>query len=264
MMTTPEDVLSFNRKLIGIHEVPDGSNIAPPITTWARKYGYSTGDAWCAWEVSYVIWNVDPSLLPGMQPTGYSGAFRAWGEKHGRLIPRPEKGAIDVMNFDLDPSFTDHVGIVESVHNGYWICIEGNHKNQVMREERSFADGQHWFVLPMYEVEKIISKRREPEMIVLENGEDFYWTTWVNLKEDKNPQVDICYRKYGEPTTVRATLIVDRLGVVSDERTYRNIETIPERPYVSQMFKSKIDHEGGVTIHFECLGPGGAILKFTE
>lgn len=149
-MPTAQDVLNAARSLLGIGETPPRSNIAHPITDWARQYGYSTGDAWCAWTVSYEVWHVDPALLDGMAPTGYSGAFRAWGEKYGRLISNPVPGAIDVMNFDADPSFTDHVGIVESVHSGYWTCIEGNHKDQVAREDRSFADGQHWFVLPKY------------------------------------------------------------------------------------------------------------------
>lgn len=148
-MPTAQDVLNMARSLIGVHETPDGSNIAHPITDWAAAYGYSTGDAWCAWTVSYEVFRVAPSLLPGMGPTGYSGDFRTWGQKHARLIPGPQVAAIDVMDFDGNISFTDHVAIVESVNrDGSWVNIEGNHQNQVMRVAR--VGGVHWFILPMY------------------------------------------------------------------------------------------------------------------
>lgn len=177
-MATAKDVLDVARSLIGVHEDPDGSNIAHPITDWARQYGYSTGDAWCAWTVSYEVWHVDPALVAGMAPTGYSGAFRAWGEKHGRLISNPVPGAIDVMNFDSDPSFTDHVGIIESVRSGYWTDIEGNHKNQVMRVDRSFSDGQHWFVLPWYTAPPQ-PKKKEDEVVYEQYGKEaFFGDLW--------------------------------------------------------------------------------------
>jgi hypothetical protein len=165
-MPTAQDVLTVTRSLIGVHETPDGSNIAHPITDWAAAFGYSTGDAWCAWTVSYVVWHVNPSLLTGMSPTGYSGDFRTWGQKHGRIIPGPQPGAIDVMDFDGNISFTDHVGIVESVNrDGSWINIEGNHNNQVMRVTRS--GGIHWFILPLYTAAPAPKPKQEEETMAL-------------------------------------------------------------------------------------------------
>jgi len=149
-MTTAKDVLDVARSLIGIHETPDGSNIAPPITTWAKQYGYSTGDAWCSWTVSYEFYHTDPELIYN-HPSGYSGYFRTMGEKHNLIIPHPKVGAIDVMDFDGKPDFTDHVGIVESVNaDGSWVNIEGNHQNQVMRVTRKVGGGSHWFIMPKY------------------------------------------------------------------------------------------------------------------
>ena len=149
-MATAQDVLDVARSLIGISETPDGSNIAPPITTWAKQYGYSTGDAWCSWTVSYEFYHTDPELIYN-HPSGYSGYFRTMGEKHNLIIPHPKVGAIDVMDFDGKPDFTDHVGIVESVNtDGSWVNIEGNHNNQVMRVTRKPGGGSHWFILPKY------------------------------------------------------------------------------------------------------------------
>jgi len=150
-MATAKDVLDVARSLIGVHETPDGSNIAPPITTWAKQYGYSKGDAWCSWTVSYEFYHAGGAELIYNHPSGYSGYFRTMGEKHNLIIPHPKPGAIDVMDFDGYPDFTDHVGIVESVNaDGSWVNIEGNHNNQVMRVTRKPGGGSHWFILPKY------------------------------------------------------------------------------------------------------------------
>lgn len=151
-MASAQDILNAARSLIGVHETPDGSNVAHPITDWATQYGYSVGDAWCSWTVSYEFYHVEggPALIHN-HPSGYSGDFRTMGARYGLLIPGPRPGAIDVMDFDGKPDFTDHVGIVESVNSdGSWVNIEGNHLNQVMRVRRTPGGGSHWFVLPKY------------------------------------------------------------------------------------------------------------------
>jgi hypothetical protein len=166
-----QDVLSVARSLIGIHETPDGSNIAHPITDWAKQYGYSLGDAWCSWTVSFEFYHtadaIDGPALIYNHPSGYSGDFRTMGEKHGLMVPGPQVGAIDVMDFDGKPDFTDHVGIVESVNaDGSWVNIEGNHNNQVMRVTRKPGGGSHWFILPKYsEVSKPGPKPKEEPML---------------------------------------------------------------------------------------------------
>ena len=180
IMTTAQDVLNVARSLIGIHETPDGSNIAHPITDWAAKYGYSSGDAWCSWTVSYEFYHTDPALIYN-HPSGYSGDFRLMGEQHGLVVPGPQVGAIDVMDFDGKPDFTDHVGIVESVNaDGSWVNIEGNHNNQVMRVNRRPGGGSHWFILPKYsEVSKPPTKPKEDNVVYEQYGEEaFFGDLW--------------------------------------------------------------------------------------
>ena len=149
-MPTAQDVLNVARSLIGVKEVPDGSNIAPPITDWAASIGWEPGYAWCAYFVSYLYYHVDGGpILIHNKPTGYSGGFLYIGRQYGEEVFSPVVGAINVM--DWDGGMTDHVGIVERVNSdGTWTNIEGNHQNQVMRVNRSFSNGNHWFVLPKY------------------------------------------------------------------------------------------------------------------
>lgn len=153
-MATLTDVLNYAAYLntLNIHEQPDGSNWAPPITDWAQQYGYSYGDAWCSWTTSKIIFTVDPALVPGMKPDGYSGAWRTWGQQHGRIIPGPAPGAIDVMEFDNPPdNFSDHVGLVAKVNaDGTWVNYEGNHSNRYGLVTRAPGGGLHWFVMPLY------------------------------------------------------------------------------------------------------------------
>jgi hypothetical protein len=171
-MTTIQNVLDVARSLIGIHETPDGSNIAHPITDWATQYGYSSGDAWCSWTVSYEFYHTGGgAALIYNHPSGYSGDFRTMGKQHGLMVPGPVPGAIDVMDFDGKPDFTDHVGIVESVNaDGSWVNIEGNHNNQVMRVTRKPGGGSHWFILPKYA--EVSDKPKEDEMF-LYSGEPY-------------------------------------------------------------------------------------------
>jgi len=154
-MPTATDILNVERSLIGVHETPPGSNIAHPITDWAATYGYSTGQAWCAWTQSYAFWHVPggKELIHGVA-TGGSWVFRDNGIKYGEIIPGPLPGAIDVMKFAGDTSApTSHVGMVESVnpYEGTWINIEGNHLDRCMRVPRHRQDDtQHWFIMPKY------------------------------------------------------------------------------------------------------------------
>jgi len=213
-MPTANDVLNIARSLIGIHETPDGSNIAHPITDWAAQYGYSPGDAWCSWTVSYEFYHTGggPALIYN-HPSGYSGDFRTMGEKHGLMVPGPQVGAIDVMDFDGKPDFTDHVGIVESVNaDGSWVNIEGNHNNQVMRVTRKPGGGSHWFILPKYsEVPEPKPKEDEDMMGQVDSGPTPVrdWPGAGLLAPNTHLDVDIVNCS---PNDARVHIMIQRLG----------------------------------------------------
>jgi len=52
-MPGPGLALDEFRNLLGVEEVPLGSNNAPPVTTW-----YGANDLWCAMTCSYVLTHV--------------------------------------------------------------------------------------------------------------------------------------------------------------------------------------------------------------
>ncbi len=173
-MTTEHQVLNFAESLLAldIHEDPPRSNCAPPITVWASRYGYSYGDAWCSWTISYIIDNVDPALCDGTY-SGASVSWLNWGKHVGRVIPNPVPGAIDIQDHDDDPLWTDHVGLVRNVNaDGSWYNYEGNHADRYGVVKRDRSDARHYFVLPKYS-EKPSKKKDEPgedKMEIVEVG----------------------------------------------------------------------------------------------
>lgn len=156
---------------LDIHEVPARSNWAVPITSWAQQYGYSYGDAWCSWTTSFILNNVDPALVDGNK-SGASVSWLNWGKQTGRVIPGPVPGAIDVMDHDDDPSWTDHVGLVREVHaDGTWVNWEGNHNDRYMTVPRNHSDARHYFILPRYsETPPPKPKVKEYEMALVTSG----------------------------------------------------------------------------------------------
>jgi len=263
-VTTAQDVLNVARSLIGVHETPDGSNVAPPITTWAKQYGYSTGDAWCSWTVSFEFYHtadaIDGAALIYNHPSGYSGDFRLMGEQHSLTVPSPVPGAIDVMDFDGKPDFTDHVGIVESVNtDGSWVNIEGNHQNQVMRVTRRPGGGSHWFIMPKYtEAPKPEPKSKDEE------DDDMYWSE-VNkaacvpamTQGEMKCYLDIT-PQYGNPAQVRFQAKRDNGDYVGKAEVHDIGAEISYRFEVGRHFK--ISDIGGTTVKVEVLSGGPVVV----
>ncbi len=104
-----------------------------------KSNGASYGDAWCAWFVSTIA--KECGLTDIIPITGGAGCFPregvakgmgTWHEGHNSV---PRKGDIIVFTWNglgsyessgQDKYFSDHVGIVVKVANGYVHTIEGN------------------------------------------------------------------------------------------------------------------------------------------
>ena len=104
-----------------------------------KSYGASYGDAWCAWFVSTIA--KECGLTNIIPITGGAGCFPregvqkgmgTWHEGHNSV---PRKGDIIVFTWNglgsyessgQDKYFSDHVGIVVKVANGYVHTVEGN------------------------------------------------------------------------------------------------------------------------------------------
>lgn len=102
-----------------------------------KAYGATYGDAWCAWFVSTIA--KECGLTDIIPITGGAGCFPregvangmgTWHEGHNSV---PRKGDIIVFTWNglgyypgQDKYFSDHVGIVVKVANGYVHTVEGN------------------------------------------------------------------------------------------------------------------------------------------
>ena len=104
-----------------------------------KPYGATYGDAWCAWFVSTIA--KECGLTDIIPITGGAGCFPregvakgmgTWHEGHNSV---PQKGDIIVFTWNglgsyessgQDKYFSDHVGIVVKVANGYVHTVEGN------------------------------------------------------------------------------------------------------------------------------------------
>ena len=102
-----------------------------------KPYGATCGDAWCAWFVSTIA--KECGLTDIIPITGGAGCFPregvpkgmgTWHEGHNSV---PRKGDIIVFPWNglgyypgQDKYFSDHVGIVVKVANGYVHTVEGN------------------------------------------------------------------------------------------------------------------------------------------
>ncbi len=104
-----------------------------------KPYGATYGDAWCAWFVSTIA--KECGLTDIIPITGGAGCFPregvprgmgTWHEGHNSV---PKKGDIIVFTWNglgsyessgQDKYFSDHVGIVVKVANGYVHTVEGN------------------------------------------------------------------------------------------------------------------------------------------
>jgi len=109
-MNSAGDILNVMRSLIGTHESPDGSNNAPPVTSWYPMIG-----AWCAMTVSYALVNGGhpPHVKFAYTPIGVAKFKNGeWGSFHDS----PQPG--DLVFYSFRGQRPDHVGMVEAVGSG--------------------------------------------------------------------------------------------------------------------------------------------------
>lgn len=130
-------VIAAARNMLGLTEVPDGSNHVPYVTTW---YGFD--GPWCAMSVSRAFFDagfvdaINFTTRKGFAycPSGIAG-FRARDQWHsGTVGIRPG----DVLFFDWEgDGVADHVGIVEYVDASGIHTLEGNSDNRYERRLRN-------------------------------------------------------------------------------------------------------------------------------
>ncbi|MDL2300133.1 CHAP domain-containing protein [Clostridiaceae bacterium OttesenSCG-928-D20] len=151
----------WNALLYGITSIGDGSIISvaesqigniggEPYWSW---YGWSSRVAWCACFVSWCAEQcgyIDAGIIPMF---AYCPFGVKWFKDNDQWQDRsytPRTGDIIFFDWEND-GVTDHVGIVESVENGYVNTIEGNTSDSVAR--RSYTLGNvkiYGYGVPVY------------------------------------------------------------------------------------------------------------------
>lgn len=120
-----ERVLAAARALLGVREIPRGSNRGPAIEAMLRLTGLGPGEPWCA---AYVAW-VGQAALSEAWPlplTASCERLHRAAEGRGWLTERPEAGDVFLLWFPRLGRFA-HTGFVELLaRDGGTQTIEGN------------------------------------------------------------------------------------------------------------------------------------------
>lgn len=137
---------------LGVHEIPDGSNRGPCISTVCQHdgaiegpYQGSTGafgEAWCAsfaqWAIKHVTGRTIPAPLPAYVPS-----IAEWAQARNLLAAKPRVGSFVVfLSADLKLVNAFHIGYVVRVTASGVQTIEGNYANGVHEVFRRF-DANH-------------------------------------------------------------------------------------------------------------------------
>ncbi len=123
-LSPPQRVSQFAHTLLGIHEVPDGSNDGPAVHLLQNSTG-AYHAPWCVSTVQYVWKNVFGHTLANDTANAY--ALADFGHHAGWTSVKPAVGGPVVYHIGQG-----HAGIVVQVlPDGTFYAIEGNEGNAV-------------------------------------------------------------------------------------------------------------------------------------
>ena len=133
-------IVKYALSLVGIHEVPMGSNDGPGV----RAIQAATGAFRAAWCVSTVqaIWK---KVLGSTWADGTAGAYylEGYARQHKATIPHPVPGCAVVYHLG-----EGHAGTVVAVNpNGTFWAVEGNWGNEVVHILRNPREIPCTFIL---------------------------------------------------------------------------------------------------------------------
>jgi hypothetical protein len=142
-MTPTHDILNVAHGLLGVHEIPDGSNYGPAV----RRIQASTGafhTPWCVSTIQYIVKQAVGHTIAADTANAY--ALAAFGAKNGWVRPQPVLAGPVVYHIGHG-----HAGTVVAVHSdGTFDAIEGNEGNAVRLVHRDPAAIRCTFLQPPY------------------------------------------------------------------------------------------------------------------
>lgn len=134
------DLVAFMRTLVGIHEIPDGSNAGPQVHMIQTATG-AYNAPWCVSTGQYGWKKVLGTTWADDSANAYYVADYA--QKHGCVIPKPIPGCGVVYHIGAG-----HYGTVITVHpDGTFDAVEGNEGNAVRMVPRDPRTLRCTFVL---------------------------------------------------------------------------------------------------------------------
>lgn len=139
---------------------------------YKRITGLDTSGNWCCVFASAIVCGWAGAKLEGL-PSTWCPDARVAATSAGRQVDLSEARAGDVAYFEFSGNDrADHVGIVESYHNGVLTTIDGNVSNRVGRRSRTAKDWHKvWVVRPTYAAEQAKSEAAEHEKKAQEQAE---------------------------------------------------------------------------------------------
>jgi hypothetical protein len=123
--------INFAQLMVGVCEVPPGSNRGPEIDAWADEFGSPPGSFWCALAVGKA--RKEGGLWLPTKDVGSCDEWYLQAEKTGRLLREPVHGAAVLYTNGQTIKTGRYAGRKDAVHIGLILrvkpvimAIEGN------------------------------------------------------------------------------------------------------------------------------------------
>lgn len=141
--TTADKIIKEAHGLLGVHEIPDGSNDGPAVHTIQSSTG-AYHAPWCVSTVQYIIKKVTGHTIADDTANAYYLA--SYGGNHGWAQPHPIAAGPVVYHIG-----SGHAGtVVQVLKDGTFYAIEGNEGNAVRLMHRDPRTIQCTFLKPPY------------------------------------------------------------------------------------------------------------------
>ena len=139
------EILKLAQSQIGVKENPANSNNVKYNTDYYGREINDSAYAWCAVFIWWLFQQVGaPGLYYGGGKTASCTTLNSYHKARGQAVTDYQPGDIIFFDFSGKKKITEHVGICESVEDGYITTIDGNtgttneaNGGAVMRRKRS-------------------------------------------------------------------------------------------------------------------------------
>jgi hypothetical protein len=141
--TVAQKIVAEAHSLLGIHEVPDGSNDGPGVHTIQTATGAYRAP-WCVSTVQYIAKQVTGATIADDTANVYYLAD--YGARHGWVVPHPVVGGPVCYHIGQGHAGT----VVQVLADGSFYAVEGNEGNAVRLMLRSPRQLTCTFLKPPY------------------------------------------------------------------------------------------------------------------